>query len=103
MFLGRSPPAGQPRDDERALRACRRGPPVPAGDAAVVTLVAVKVLIAATILLDLMLPTMAEELSAIARKTLIDGNTFYVSVRLLDIDAPEDTGGNGLVYCFAAE
>ena len=32
----------------------------------------------------------AEELRAVDPKTVIDGDTFYVSVRLLGIDAPEE-------------
>jgi endonuclease YncB( thermonuclease family) len=34
-------------------------------------------------------PTAAEELRSVDPKTVIDGDTFYVSVRVLDIDAPE--------------
>jgi micrococcal nuclease len=33
---------------------------------------------------------MAEELRSVDPKTVIDGDTFYVSVRLLGIDAPEE-------------
>ena len=35
------------------------------------------------------LPAIVEELHAVEPKTVIDGDTFYVSVRFLDIDAPE--------------
>lgn len=38
-------------------------------------------------------PTAAEELRSVDPKTVIDGDTFYVSVRVLDIDAPEQGEG----------
>ena len=51
-----------------------------------------RTLCAVALLFSFALPAIAEELRAVDPKTVIDGDTFYVSVRLLDVDAPEEVG-----------
>ena len=41
-------------------------------------------------LMGMVPPVQAAELRNVDPKTVIDGDTFYVSIRLLDIDAPEE-------------